>query len=302
MNNVTRVSSTGRNLVNFGRGNTINIFTQNFQIVPWYEQTFQYQTTTELLTTASANNVNRWRANSTNDFGGGYATDIQLDSTVTYGGNNSMRLDFPDANPFPAFDQENINAGRDLFTGDADFRALRHIWIEIPFRYTNNYTSIPNSAWTGALSTDEKTLLLFTQGGSRWEVKIGFGIAPNGTDSTVRLGDPIGGQSLLPNLSTYPAPAVTANTYWTAQWFRVRVEVSTGANSGCVFRVWMENPNSPNTFTLIHENTNVGDLGAQNFNFDTLRIGARPKNAGANGAMSMWVGSFRIYDTNPNWV
>ncbi len=265
---------------------------------PWYRQTFEYASTAELLQVAGVNTLgNRWRQNAITDLGGGYAGTITLETQNTYLGMKAMRLAFPNAGPFPAARLQNFSLSRDLFTDDLDFASKTHLCIEVATCYSANYSTIPNPEWGGG-SVDEKSVLLFGQGGQRWELKMGFG--NTGGQSSVRVGDPVNGQSLTPNRVAFPAPAAVANTYWVGQWFRTRMEISRGSTS--VFRVWLENPASPGTFTKLHEDTGLGDLTAAGFAFETLRLGCAPRNVGADGPMTKDISEITIYDSNPGWL
>lgn len=253
-------------------------------VLPWFNEDFsRYADNTAFMTIASP-----WSSNNTNTFTAcapSRSTGITLDRTQGYAGSpNSMRMSFPGMADCLPQRCDNSGAGRDLFANNTEFRGKQHLWFEFAVKFSANWAVQPPSDWGCANAPDHKTILLFTTAGDRWEVKVG------NWGSVVRVGDPINGQTLNPNVSHphYAAP------YWNNEWFLIRMEILTGTDAGR-FRVWM-GPNESN-MTLIHSNLSINIPTRQ---FGQLRMGSN-RNTGSAVDTDWWVGRIRIFDQNPGW-
>lgn len=253
-------------------------------VASWFNEDFSsYANNTAFMALQGA-----WSQNLTNTFSGcspARSTSVVLDQTSGYGGSGqSMRLNFPSMADCLPNRCDNQGAGRDLFEFTPEFRAKRHLWFEFALRFSADWEVAPPTAWGCGNAPDHKTILLFTNAGDRWEVKVGnFG-------TVVRVGDPVNGQTLNPNVVH---PHLSA-PYWDGQWFLVRMEVATGTSNGR-FRVWMGRDST--SMTLIHSNLAINIPTRE---FRTLRMGSN-RNTGTAVDTEWWVGRIRIFDTNPGW-
>lgn len=254
-------------------------------VQPWFNEDFSSYSSNAAFMAIAGN----WSQNLSNTFSGcspARSTSVMLDQTSGgYAGSpNAMRLNFPGMADCLPNRCDNQGAGRDLFEFNQEFRAKRHIWLEFAIRFAPDWEIAPPAAWGCSNAPDHKTVLLFSQNGDRWEVKVGM------WGSIVTVGDPVNGQTLNPNL----AHPHSSTQYWNGNWFLVRMEILTGTANGR-YRVWM-GPDA-NNMTLIHSNLNVNIPTRE---FRTLRMGSN-RNTGTAVDTEWWVGRIRIYDQNPGW-